>query len=78
METRMKCAACDALAARLAEAERDAARLNHLEGMTRFYGDGYTEPREWSVGIDWQQTRLDEGIPSLRDVIDAAMRETER
>jgi hypothetical protein len=53
---------------------RDTERLNWLESTMREYGDGYTEPREASIGwIGWQQSPEELHFPGLRKAIDAAI-----
>lgn len=66
----------DALRERLAEVEKDAARLDWLEEGMVSYGDGYTELRECGVTFQWQQSVDCPTFPGLRAAIDVAMQET--
>ncbi len=51
----------------------DTERIDWLASEVRCYGDGYTEPREASVVIDWQQTKEEGNFPGLRVLIDRLM-----
>ncbi len=72
METRMKCAACDALAARLAEAERDAARYRFIRRWAR-----RLDIVGYCLSSENMEVRIDEAMRTA-DAPAAAMRETER
>lgn len=56
------------------EAITDTARIDHLEAKSvRHYGDGHTEPREALISIEWQQSKIGEAFPGVREAIDKEM-----